>query len=93
MIYDDIKRTGLELVVDGVVKGGRIRAQGLDQCGMEIVTEQVQPLDVNWLGRDDVCRDSIRTLPLTVDQQQNRANSDRTLQYRGTIFEMPMPVK
>ena len=48
VVNDDIEPTGLESLVDGSIEVGRRRAPGLDQCGVEIVVEQVQPQDIRW---------------------------------------------
>ena len=43
VVYDDVRPTGLQLLVDGSIEAGRRCAPGLDQRGVEIVVEQVQP--------------------------------------------------
>ena len=43
VVYDDVGPTGLKPLVDGSIEVGRRRAFGLDQRGVEIVVEQVQP--------------------------------------------------
>ena len=59
--------TGLQPFVDSSIELGRRRAPGLDQLGVEIVVEQVQPQYVRWLGglrhRDQVRRDGFDVLP------------------------------
>jgi hypothetical protein len=59
VVYDDVGPTGLEPLVDSSIEVGRRRAPGLDQCGMEIVIEQVQPKDICWL-RDPQQRHEVR---------------------------------
>ena len=46
MVYDDVGPTGLQLLVDSSIEVGRRRAPCLDQRGVKIVVEQVQPQDI-----------------------------------------------
>ena len=43
VVYDDVGPTGLQPLVDRSIEVCRRRAPGLDQRGVEIVVEQVQP--------------------------------------------------
>jgi len=58
VVYDDVGPTGLQPLVDSSIEVGRRRTAGLDQRGVEIVVEQVQPQDIRWLRglrhRDEV---------------------------------------
>ena len=49
VVYDDVRPTGLQPLVDGSIKVGRRRALGLDQHRVEIVVEKMQPQDIRWL--------------------------------------------
>jgi len=61
VVYDDVEPTGLQPLVDSSIEVSRRRASGLDQRGVEIVVEQVQPQDIRWLRglrhRHEVRRD------------------------------------
>ena len=61
VVYDDVGPTRLQPLVDGSIEVGRRCAPGLDQRGVEIVVEQVQPQDIRWLRglrhRHEVRRD------------------------------------
>jgi len=46
VVYDDVGPTGLQPLIDGSIELGGRRAPGLDQRGVKIVVEQVQPQDV-----------------------------------------------
>jgi hypothetical protein len=54
VVYDNVGRAWLQPFVDGSIEVGRRCALGLDQRGVEIVIEQVQPQDIRWL-RDSQC--------------------------------------
>src|SRR4249919_223514 len=49
VVYDDVEPTGFQPLVDSSIEVSRRRAPGLDQRGVEIVVEQVQPQDIRWL--------------------------------------------
>jgi hypothetical protein len=49
VVYDDVRPTGLQQPIDGSIEVGRRRALGLDQRGVEIIVEQVQPKDIRSL--------------------------------------------
>ena len=40
VVYDDVRSTGLQPLVDGWIEVGRRRNLGLDQCRVEIVVER-----------------------------------------------------
>jgi hypothetical protein len=46
VVYDGVGPTGLQPLVDSSIEVRRRRALGLDQRGVEIVIEQVQPQDI-----------------------------------------------
>src|SRR5208282_6459546 len=66
VVYDDVGPTGLQPLVGSSIEVSRRRAPGLDQRGVEIVVEQVQPQDIYWLGglrhRNEVRRDGFDVL-------------------------------
>jgi len=49
VIYDDVGPTGLQPLVDGSIEVSRRRAFSLDESGVEIMVEQVQPQDIRRL--------------------------------------------
>ena len=63
---DDVGPTRLKPLVDGSIEVGRCRALVLDQRGVEIVVEQVQPQDIRGLRglrhRHEVRRDGFDVL-------------------------------
>src|SRR3984957_12152818 len=66
VVHDDVESTGLQPLVDGSIEPGRRRALGLDQRGVEIVIEQVQPQDIRCLRgprhRHEIRRDGFDVL-------------------------------
>jgi hypothetical protein len=66
VVYDNVGPTGLQALVDSSIEVGRRRAFRLDQRGVEIVVEQVQPQDIRWLRdlrhRHEVRRDGFDVL-------------------------------
>ena len=48
VIYDDVGPTGLQPPIDSSIEVSRRRTPDLDERGMEIVLEQVQPQDIRW---------------------------------------------
>jgi hypothetical protein len=66
VVYDDVRPSGLQPLLDGSIEGGRRSALGPDQRGVEIVVEQVQPHDVRLLRglrhRHEIPRDRFDVL-------------------------------
>ncbi len=59
MVDDDIRATRLQPLVDGSIEVGRRRAPGLDQVGVQVVVEQMQPQHIRRL-RDLPHRHEVR---------------------------------
>nr|WP_197681329.1 hypothetical protein [Afipia sp. GAS231] len=77
VVYDDVGPTGLQPLVDGSIELGRRRAPGLDQRGVEIVVEQMQPQDIRWLRglrhRHEVRRDGFDVLSVRLRRKRPHA--------------------
>ena len=67
VIDDNVRPAGFQPLVDGPIEGVRRRALVLDQRGVEIVVEQVEPQDIRGLRdlrhRDEVRGDGVDVLP------------------------------
>src|ERR1700761_5111781 len=77
MVDDDIRTTGLQSLVDGWIEVRRRRAPGLDQVGVQVVVEQVQPQHIRRLRdfphRYEVRRDGFDVLPARLVRQPTHA--------------------
>src|SRR3984893_6045359 len=77
VIYDDVGPTGLQPLVDGSIEVSRRRAFSLDESGVEIMVEQVQPQDIRRLRglrhRHEVRRDGFDVLSARLLRKRSHA--------------------